>query len=196
VTHLKCTKCHHVKLLECFGLDKHKASGRVSACKECKAAGDKARYQRNADVLREQARERANRAYATDPAYASRVKAASLARTRANAEENRQRARDWRKANPEAHRANASAWQRNNPAAAAAIGARKRAAKGRALPPWANRDAIRKVYAEAAALRAQGHDVEVDHIIPLQGKNVSGLHVENNLRVIPALDNARKGNRL
>lgn len=36
---------------------------------------------------------------------------------------------------------------------------------------------------------------EVDHIIPLQGKRVSGLHVETNLRVIPQAVNRAKNNR-
>jgi hypothetical protein len=35
----------------------------------------------------------------------------------------------------------------------------------------------------------------VDHTIPLQGQDVSGLHVWNNLQVLPATVNLRKGNR-
>lgn len=35
----------------------------------------------------------------------------------------------------------------------------------------------------------------VDHVIPLQGRTVSGLHVAGNLRVITASENVKKHNR-
>lgn len=66
----------------------------------------------------------------------------------------------------------------------------------RATPPWADRQAIRQIYEQAWELtRATGLQHSVDHIIPLKGETVCGLHVENNLRVVLHEDNVRKGNK-
>jgi hypothetical protein len=67
-------------------------------------------------------------------------------------------------------------------------------------PKWITADdrwMIEQAY-ELAALRTKifGFSWHVDHIAPLQGKTVSGLHVPTNLQVIPAVDNIRKGNRV
>jgi excisionase family DNA binding protein len=63
-------------------------------------------------------------------------------------------------------------------------------------PPWANGEAIRAVYERAKSItRETGVPHHVDHIIPLQGEYVSGLHVEANLQVVPAVDNIRKRNK-
>jgi len=63
----------------------------------------------------------------------------------------------------------------------------------RATPLWANREAIRAVFAAARQKTEEtGIPHDVDHIIPLRGKKVSGLHVECNLQVIPASINRRK----
>ena len=62
-------------------------------------------------------------------------------------------------------------------------------------PSWANLDQIREIYQDCInknklAGQAAFH---VDHVIPLRGKYVSGFHVETNLRVIPAINNLKKG---
>ena len=66
-----------------------------------------------------------------------------------------------------------------------------------ATPPWADRVKIDRKYLQSEAKTLlTGDKHNVDHIIPLRGKNVCGLHVETNLRVITATDNMAKGNRI
>lgn len=74
--------------------------------------------------------------------------------------------------------------------------AARRAAKLKRTPPWANRDTIRDIYIIARRLTDEtGVEHHVDHIIPLRGENVSGLHVAENLRAVPATVNLIKGRR-
>ncbi len=64
-----------------------------------------------------------------------------------------------------------------------------RAAKLQRTPAWANLDKIRQIYDNCP----EGH--HVDHIIPLNGINICGLHVEYNLQYLPAKENCSKGNK-
>ena len=73
---------------------------------------------------------------------------------------------------------------------------KRRAEKLKRTPAWADQQAIRTVYDEAARLTQEtGEAHHVDHIIPLQGKLVSGLHVANNLQVLHWRQNVLKRNR-
>ena len=72
-------------------------------------------------------------------------------------------------------------------------GKRRRRREARAMPPWADRSAIRAMYREAKRLtKLTGEMHVVDHIAPLDGKIVCGLHIAQNMRVIHWRDNAKK----
>tara|TARA_B110000977_G_C10689593_1_gene342946 strand:+ start:45 stop:527 length:483 start_codon:yes stop_codon:yes gene_type:complete len=88
-------------------------------------------------------------------------------------------------------------WKKDNRGYVTYINAMRRAAKIERTVPWGDPDAIQKIYDECAALNYEHGkgSYHVDHIIPLQGKYVSGLHVENNLQILTAEENLRKGNR-
>lgn len=65
-------------------------------------------------------------------------------------------------------------------------------------PAWlteVDHERIANVY-KLATLQSKitGTTWHVDHIIPLRGKYVSGLHVPSNLQAIPGVDNVRKNN--
>lgn len=67
---------------------------------------------------------------------------------------------------------------------------KRRAAKLNAIVAWTNLEKIKEIYKNCPK------GFHVDHIIPLISDKVCGLHVENNLRTIPATENISKGNKL
>lgn len=125
----------------------------------------------------------------SDPTYAEK----NEARKRKAVE----RTKRWQAENPEKAKANAKAYRQRHPEQEVAKVQRRNAMKLQAMPGWANKAAIERHYANARSLTEMtGHPHHVDHIIPLRGKNVCGLHVENNLRAVPHFLNTRKGNAL
>ena len=102
-----------------------------------------------------------------------------------NWERNRERNRKWAKENSHSERA---------------LKAEKRALKRKASPLW-SRDLTRFVFEEACdkakMLEAlTGFKWHVDHVVPIKGVNVVGLHVWYNLQLLPAALNLFKGNKL
>jgi hypothetical protein len=105
------------------------------------------------------------------------------------------RLRRWRKSNPDAVRAQQARAYADGRGAAKT--ARYRTAKHRAMPAWVDRREVDAFYALAARVSAcTGIEHHVDHIEPLQGETLSGLHVPWNLRILPGVINSAKRNRL
>jgi len=73
---------------------------------------------------------------------------------------------------------------------------KRRAAQLQAIPAWADMDAINFVYHAAKAIEDEyGTKWHVDHIVPLQGSDVCGLHVADNLQLLSPDANLRKSNK-
>jgi hypothetical protein len=169
------------------------------SCVECRREGDRRRYALDpqkmierkksyyfakADEMRRKRREK----YAENP-----DKERAIARSRSA---------EWRAANPDkvkAQRPLKNAYSKANPEKMAANLAKRRAAKLQRTPKWLSVDdfwLIEQAY-EVASLRSKATNIawHVDHIFPLQGELVSGLHVPTNLQVIPWFDNLFKANK-
>ena len=76
---------------------------------------------------------------------------------------------------------------------------KRRCSKSSRTPPWLTKEhfeQIKSIYQKAQALKDfTGEDWDVDHIVPLRGELVSGLHVPWNLRVIRSEENRKKNNK-
>lgn len=106
----------------------------------------------------------------------------------------------WVQENPERVRESRKKWFLENKATHAAGVRSRQLSKAHRTPHWLSADdrwMIKEAY-ELATLRSKifGFSWHVDHIIPLRGTTVSGLHVPTNLQVIPGVENCRKANKL
>lgn len=199
-----------MKLPTAASIAKRKARG-LKASRTCRLkhpdrvkAGVKAYRDANLDKVR--AREKRYRTECSGKVKASsnKYRAANRAKVLAkykswrlaNLAKVRARENAFNAAHREETRSRYHAWRAANPDKAAANELRRRAAQHQAEPSWADKNAIAAMYKDAELLTiATGIPHVVDHIYPLRGRTVSGLHVHWNMRAITALDNMRKGNR-
>lgn len=169
-----CTKCGVEKDRSEFGKKTKRRDGLQSWCKNCLNA-DRAAYRK------------ANR---------EKVKARNAAYYEANRERVLAQYAEYREANRETLRTKARSYQKANPVKRLARNAKYRATKLQATPKWLNdRDfwLIEQFYEWSEYLDGPHH---VDHIVPLQGEDVCGLHVPWNLQVLTAKENLKKSNKL
>jgi len=96
-------------------------------------------------------------------------------------------------------RAKHKRWEERNKGKVLANHSARKKAVRRAIPPWLSdidRYKIEIIYTIRKAVSdSTGVSFEVDHEIPIRGKDVCGLHVPWNLSIIPAKQNLYKGNR-
>lgn len=108
--------------------------------------------------------------------------------------------RNYREQNKEKITIRKSDYQKNKPNVVNANNAKRRANKIMATPNWLTTEQnakIKEIYTEAFnKSKETGISHHVDHITPLQGKNVCGLHVPWNLQILMAKENISKGNKM
>lgn len=163
--------------------------------KEQKQASTRARYERYKAKGGERVKalmRASNRAFkerlATDPAYAEKREKA-----RRKAIENTKR---WQAANPEKVKEHARITRQRRPHLEVAKVQRRNAAKLRRTAAWADKERIERMYYVARRItEVTGIPHHVDHVIPLRGEKVSGLHVPENLMVVAYDYNCSKANR-
>lgn len=200
-----CTKCNVEKPFEGFSFSKGKY---VAACKTCVNersaqwyAANKERHLANSKEWFEANKERKQATIkAWSIANKEKIAQDAAARYIANKEEILAENRAKYHANIEKERARSSAYFQKNKETHRARVAKYRKARIERTPAWTDEsDMLRmKCYYQVAKMRTRETGViwSVDHIVPLQGENVSGLHVSWNLQVITKAENIAKGNRL
>lgn len=213
-----CKGCAQVKVLSMFHKHKQMADGHLNFCKVCFYEKAKANRSANPDSRKiEHARRRERLGRMTMAEYtvkrnenpkgkkaiarewAQRNKTAQAAYRKEYEKANKERITARRAATLAERREVKRLWRKNNIGLVLADCAKRRAAKLQRTPKWLtpfDKLKIECLY-QLAAMRNRESDQKwhVDHIIPLQGANVCGLHVPGNLRVIPAIDNMRKSNQ-
>lgn len=185
-----CAKGHMLRRVSCGG------------CIECKKIQEKTHISLNriAYNSRKQ-KERQHRL----PQIAAKARVSRLMESNETKsirrEKSRLRSIIWRQKNPNHKNTKIckKTYRVNNPAVHLASTIKRRVSKLNRTPKWTTKEdleTIKHIYIVANQFsKSFGTEYHVDHIIPLQGKLVSGLHVPSNLQIIPAMDNIKKGSK-
>lgn len=115
-------------------------------------------------------------------------------------EANKDKIADYYKAKRESYLLQFKEYYKSNKNKFKAKNAKRRAQKLNATPKWLTKEELQQIeelYEIAQAFKLYtGQEYHVDHIVPLQGENVCGLHVPWNLQILEASENLSKHNKL
>lgn len=183
-----CKVCGEEKELSKFQKSSRLKSGARNDCKDCRSSYLKTWREENKERILKTEKDLRERSKA-------RIKTSSAKWYAANKGKHTEKQKAYYEANKEALLGAAREWRSANRDRRCAYESKRRAAKLSATPAWANEFFVQEAY-DLALQRTEmfGFSWHVDHIVPLQGKTVCGLHVENNLQVIRAESNIKKGN--
>lgn len=187
-----CKVCNIEKSLDDYHKSKRHRDGRLNECRIC--------YNKRILDLKDSNPEFRQRTIQNSKNYKKRhpekVKKANELYRENNREFLRFSYSEYTKNNKEKVKEQKKRYVKDNPHMITKTKVRRRVAEKRAVPSWVDHDKIKIVYLKAKWLESlTGMKYHVDHIIPLQGKNVCGLHCWANLQILEASLNCSKQNQ-
>lgn len=197
-----CAKCGIDKPFKDFYKYKRSLDGHQSYCKVCtKIATDNySKSCKRKDYLKEYKEVNSEKIKSTRKNYLTsnkdKIQASNKSYREANREKVRASQKVYKESNPEKVLESSRKYRTRNKHKYAAYSSRRRAAERQAQPSWLDKDDLKRIEITYGLRELKsfvtGQEYEVDHIVPLRGATVCGLHVPWNLRVIPKIDNRRK----
>lgn len=187
----QCTKCKEIKELSEFHKNKATKDGLSCWCKICGNKSTSAYKKSHPEKVK------ADRAtYCLK--HSEEIKKWHFNHYWENIETEKDRKAVYYLENAEKIKARNAAWAKANPSKNSAKRARRRAVKLQATPKWLTKEhweQIDSFYIEAARLTKEtGIRHQVDHILPLQGEGITGLHAPWNLQILTISENSKKHN--
>jgi hypothetical protein len=207
MTQKQCTKCLVLKDILEFRNDKRMKSGKGSVCLICTRQDARDRRSVNAEKYRQSNKEwrEKNREYDSQRkmlwAKQNQInkKSSDKKYHEKNKEKRAQKSLEYRKKNRERLLQANNAWRKANYPYVLSKNAFRRAEQLKRTPKWLtleDKKQMDEIYRECRKRSQEtGIPHHVDHIYPLLGKDVSGLHVPANLQILTASENVRKKNK-
>lgn len=218
-----CNKCFLEKSIDHFGKQKTGKNGVRSSCKECHNNYNKTWRTENKErcllLQKKWCRKNPDKVKARSLRWQNKNKDYLAKKHKIYREKNKEKIKEYRNAyrkqnytkclkwckdyklkNKENVKNNLKNWRKSNRDKCNASHAKRRSTKLQATPSWLSNNDFNNIkiwYMYAKLLKSSfDESLHVDHIVPLQGVDVCGLHVPWNLQILPSSINIGKKNRI